>query len=48
MIIDKQMPPNAPAKVFKKVDNKFLVKMQIKFGFGNKKIPQPSIEQKYS
>ena len=46
-IKDKQMPPNAPPKVFKKVDTS-LVKMQIKFGLRNKKVPTPSIGRKTS
>ena len=44
---DKQMPQNAPPKVFKKVDTS-LVKLQIKFGLGNKKVLKPSIGQKSS
>ena len=44
---DKQVPPNAPPKVFKQVHT-FLVKLQIKLGLGNKEIPKPSIGQKSS
>ena len=43
-IKDKQMPQNAPPKFFKKVDTP-PVKMQIKFGLGNKKELTPSIGQ---
>ena len=43
----KEMPQNAPSKVFKKV-HKFLVKIQMKLGHGNKKVLKPSIGQKSS
>ena len=42
---DNQMPPNAPTKVFNKIDAS-LVKMQIKFGPRNNKVAKPSIGQK--
>ena len=38
---------NAPPKIFNKVDI-FLVKIQIKFELGNKKVPEPVIAQKLS
>ena len=46
-IEDESMPPNAPPKFFKKVDTS-LVKMKIKFGLRNKKVPKPSIGRKLS
>ena len=46
-IEDKQMPHNAPPIVFKKADTSF-VKLQIRFGLGNRKVPRSSIGQKSS
>ena len=44
-IKDKQMYPNAPLTFFKKFDTT-LVKIQIKFGLENKKVPTSSIGRK--